>query len=326
MDYIKQEPLDFLYSNVDGSMPPSQVRKKKRLGGFLPDTLLETGGNGYTGAHQTDMLFDDFDDCYLNGLSPIPSNVGGRAAGPSTTHKHPVNNDSELHRLPCQPNAQACSMIHPAPKGILGQCFYTTGMIVSSEVCVEVTKMLFDTGAAATFISPEAARKARLKVRECQPQSFRQADGSLISNNKYVEIHLYIAGIDQKIFAYVDNSYTGRHLLIGQQTLAQFSVQSNHCFGARQGQRWTIAQNMTGLRKRRVLLVEDSQQIPTKLQVFRYQEGLRRAEIPGETATERKSLEVLKRSETRHERLKKRHGAKLAEQYRNETEPIWDLL
>ncbi|SMY21086.1 unnamed protein product [Zymoseptoria tritici ST99CH_1A5] len=319
MEYIKEEPLDSLYSNVNGSMPPSHVRKKKRLGGFLHDTLLETGGNGYIGAHQTDMLFDEFDDCVLDGPSPI-------AAGPSTTHKQPVNSDSEAHRLPYQPNSQACSMIHPAPKGILGQCFYTTGMIVSSEVCVEVTKMLFDTGAAATFISPEAARKARLKVRDCQPQSFRQADGSLISNNKFVDIHLYIAGIDQKISAYVDNSYTGRHLLIGQQSLAQFSVQSNHCFGARQGQRWTIAQNMTGLRKRRVLLVEDPQQTPTKLQVFSHQEGLRRAETPGETATKRKSREVLKRSETRHERLKKRHGARLAERYRNETEPIWDLL
>ncbi|EGP90642.1 uncharacterized protein MYCGRDRAFT_90578 [Zymoseptoria tritici IPO323] len=278
MEYIKEEPLDSLYSNVNGSMPPSHVRKKKRLGGFLHDTLLETGGNGYIGAHQTDMLFDEFDDCVLDGPSPI-------AAGPSTTHKQPVNSDSEAHRLPYQPNSQACSMIHPAPKGILGQCFYTTGMIVSSEVCVEVTKMLFDT-----------------------------------------DIHLYIAGIDQKISAYVDNSYTGRHLLIGQQSLAQFSVQSNHCFGARQGQRWTIAQNMTGLRKRRVLLVEDPQQTPTKLQVFSHQEGLRRAETPGETATERKSREVLKRSETRHERLKKRHGARLAERYRNETEPIWDLL
>ncbi|SMR47189.1 unnamed protein product [Zymoseptoria tritici ST99CH_3D1] len=303
MDYIKEEPLDFLCSNVNGSMPPSHVRRKKRLGGFLHDTLLETGGNGYIEAHQTDMLFDDFDDCGLDGSSPIPFNVGGRAAGPSTTHKQPVNSDRYL-----------------------GTMFLQPGMIVSSEVCVEVTKMLFDTGAAATFISPEAARKARLKVRDCQPQSFRQADGSLISNNKFVDIHLYIAGIDQKISAYVDNSYTGRHLLIGQQTLAQFSVQSNHCFGARQGQRWTIAQNMTGLRKRRVLLVEDPQQTPTKLQVFSHQEGLRRVETPGETATERKSREVLKRSETRHERLKKRHGARLAERYRNETEPIWDLL
>jgi hypothetical protein len=189
--------------------------------------------------------------------------------------------------------ARSSRKTHPIPVDVYGSCFHTTGMIVGRGICVEVTHMLFDTGAAATFISPQAVETARLQVYNCEPQEFQLASGAFYTCNKFVRLQLYISGNGQDIHAFVDGKYTGLHMIIGQPTLAKFSAQSNHDIRPGQSFQWTVA----GHSGRRIIVDEDDAGSAPTLRKHSYDEGIRSAKRPGETVIEREAREAVEFSE-----------------------------
>ncbi|KAF7187651.1 hypothetical protein HII31_10990 [Pseudocercospora fuligena] len=181
---------------------------------------------------------------------------------------------------------------------------------------LEVSHMMFDTGASSTFISAAAAEAARLRILDCPPKNFTLADGTTVTHSKYTEFKIYIAGVDQTIKAYVEKHHTGHHMLVGLNTIRQFQGQANLAFGRKQETRWSIAQNQTGLRKTRYVLREDSPVVLPTLHVHTYSEGMRLARGAGETASQRKSREVLERHENRGRRIKQRHEPRAGPLYK----------
>ncbi|KAK4505564.1 hypothetical protein PRZ48_003527 [Zasmidium cellare] len=193
--------------------------------------------------------------------------------------------------------------------GVLhGNCFQTTGFIVTRDICIEVSHMLFDSGASCSFISRRAAKSAGLTVHPCEPHRFSTGD-QVVSHDKIVIFKLYIAGVKQKITAYIDDgpSANDHHILLGVPAMKQFDMQSNHCYGRKQETRWSVAQNMRGLRRKRYILSGDSLDGNSVMTVHDYGRGLRRAKRRGETSKERHAREVVERRRVKIKEAKARY-------------------
>ncbi|EME86705.1 uncharacterized protein MYCFIDRAFT_172402 [Pseudocercospora fijiensis CIRAD86] len=222
--------------------------------------------------YNEDFYNEDFHDF------PIPRSARGTASTvTSTMFRSTAPVESDRGYLAKRSLAvQKCKQSDDQ-EGLHGQVFETTGIVVNGMFVLEVSHMMFDTGASSTFISSAAAQAARLRILDCPPKSFTLADGTTVTHSKYTEFNIYIAGVDQTIKAYVESHHTGHHMLVGLNTIRQFQGQANLAFGRKQETRWSIAQNQTGLRKTRYVLREDSPVVPPTLHVHTYSEGMRLA-------------------------------------------------
>lgn len=241
--------------------------------------------------------------------NPISSGLTQR---PMATGRNPAanpNHDEPRRRISSPPDT------------IRGNCFETTGLICGRGRYIEVTHMLVDTGASSSFISPEAVEKARLTVHHCLPPIFTTSNGQ-VSRYKYTEFPLFLEGVTKTIRAYVDEgpSATSNHVLLGVPVMQQFDMQSNHCYGRRQETRWSISENVTGARRKRIQLRCDPLHGQSTVRVRSLRWGRQRTGIRGETT---RQLNARKRLERERERLR-RLEAELALQLRPIPEPIED--
>ncbi|GIZ46151.1 hypothetical protein CKM354_000929000 [Cercospora kikuchii] len=186
--------------------------------------------------------------------------------------------------------------------------FETTGMIVRPAGCVKVTQMLLDTGASSSFISATAVRQAGLTIINCEPISFEQADGSLNTHFQKVEFKLYMAGVHAKVTAYIDYGNSSHHMLLGKPAIKAFNSYPNFSFGRKKETRWYISQDVTGLRGKRVLLLQDPAYGTPTLVTYGAEEGLRLAERKGETGRQRTNREIIERAKERYQALYKKYA------------------
>ncbi|KXT15841.1 hypothetical protein AC579_10401 [Pseudocercospora musae] len=285
---------------IDSTSSPTTMANIKREP--LDEDFYEPPVSPFRSSY-TRMTSRDFSSPFQRSSTPVESNRGYLAKRSLAVQKF-KQSDNEI--------------------GLHGQVFETTGFIVNGMFVLEASHMIFDTTASSTFISTAAAQAARLRVMNCPPKNFDLADGTTVTHSKYTEFKIYIAGVDQTIKAYVEQHHTGHHMLVGINTIRQFQGQANLTFGRKQETRWSIAQNQTGLRKTRYVLREDSPVVLPTLYVHAYTEGMRLARSAGETASQRKSREVLERHENRGRRLRQRHEHRAGPRYKGGARGDWE--
>lgn len=325
--YIKQEPQESDDDDLD---------RNEEARAVMPYSPAQNITGVLQSIEQDEAIVVDSDDS--------ESNVSNRAMVPY--HSAPVNPPAPRARHLLQQHAHEATPSAPPPRrpssdtmgylatksreiqryksvdnglqNSLGGVLETTGIIIGSSSCVQVTHMLIDPSATASFISSAAARAARLDIhRSDTAEQFLCAGGTMALHNDYTLPTLSIEGVSQQIQAYIDNSPgTSHHLLIGGTDFARFNIRTNHSVGGAGETRWSISQNLTGARRIRYVLRPDDPNEPARLTPYGHAEGMRLAQQVGETATQRKSREILERGGLKHEQLKARHQAKAGPYYK----------
>lgn len=137
------------------------------------------------------------------------------------------------------------------------QCFYATVTIDSGLCRLNVTRVLFDTGAGATFLSRRAVAQAGLHARPTEPKRFTLADGSIIIHDEVVRFELTIAGVTNYVEAYVDDSATSNIMLLGIKVMDQFLVVMQAAMGRQRQWKVTVSPDLTGRRREKHIVQLD---------------------------------------------------------------------
>ena len=136
-------------------------------------------------------------------------------------------------------------------------CFHTTVIVESGQFCYKVTNVLFDTGAAANFVSRRLVDEIGLQTLRVDPESFEIGDGSKTVHNEMVHLQVWIAGVVNRIEAYVDDSKSTLIMLLGEPALDRFLCDMKAAHGNRREWKVTVAQDYTGLRNLRLIVEQD---------------------------------------------------------------------
>ena len=163
-------------------------------------------------------------------------------------------------------------------------CFHTTVVLELPDYCLQVTSVLFDTGAAATFASRRLVNTAGLVTRKASPRYFELADGPEIMHDEVVTLPLWIAGVYNEVRAYVDDGGSNRNILFGGDAVRIFRSQFNAAMG-----NWTVSQNVTGLRRLRLVVEKDGPYSKPTLHWMGKEEGIKWSEDHGLTTEETKA-------------------------------------
>lgn len=160
-------------------------------------------------------------------------------------------------------------------------CFSTTGVIDLYQGCLKVTQILVDSGAANTFISRAAVNQAGFYSFKVRAKRFELADGSITVRDEKVRFDLFIAGVMNRVEAFVDDSEASWIILFGCDAQRQFCMKTNASFGPRKEWKITVAENLTGMGLTRRVVQRDPPGLRARMQSMSRAAGLTWAQQEG---------------------------------------------
>ena len=166
-------------------------------------------------------------------------------------------------------------------------CFYATVMIDLGHSCVKLTHALFDTGAGVSFISRAVVKSYDLQVIKANPITVEIADGSKHLYSEVCRFDLYIAGVRNRVQAYVEDAPVDRLMLIGVDVMDQYLMTMQTTTARNRGWKVTVAADVTGARAERHVVEEDVWTSRAQMSTLARADGLAWSKLHGRTTRER---------------------------------------
>jgi len=219
-----------------------------------------------------------WDNLYENsGIEVLQIHKDGETIYDATTQPHSASKSNIGKKIPV-PIRSIASMVrqddylrttkgHNRPQVTAEkQCFRATVMIdLARSGCVKLTQALFDTGATKTSISRTVVQKYGLRPSKVEPMHFTIADGRTVIRDEIVYLDLYIAGVQNRIQAFVEDADRSMLMLIGIDVMDMFLMSMYVALMPKREWKWTVAEDITGLRSKRHVVEEDTSTGPARM-------------------------------------------------------------